>query len=43
MSKLRDEPIKVLRREDSAIAAFVWRKHFYQVEGVISGWRETLK
>jgi len=41
MSKLINEPIKVVRRDSSAITAFVWRKHIYRVEDVMSWWRET--
>jgi hypothetical protein len=40
MSKLIGEPIKVHRKRDSTIAAFIWRKRLYRVNEVISWWRE---
>ena len=40
MSKLIGEPVKVHRKENSAITAFIWRKRFYRVNEVIGWWRE---
>jgi len=40
MSKLIGEPIKVHRKEDSSITAFIWRKRLYRVNEIISWWRE---
>jgi hypothetical protein len=40
MSKLIGEPIKVHRKEDSTITAFIWRKRLYRVNEVINWWRE---
>jgi len=40
MSKLIDEPIKVHRKKDSTITAFIWRKRIYRVFEVIRWWRE---
>ena len=40
MSKLIGEPIKVHRKEDSSITAFIWRKRLYRVNDTIGWWRE---
>ena len=40
MSKLVGEPIKVYQNKDSAITAFIWRKHLYRINEVINWWRE---
>ncbi len=40
MSKLIGEPIKVHKREGSAITAFIWRKRLYRVNEVIGWWRK---
>jgi hypothetical protein len=40
MSKLIGEPIKVHRKDDSTITAFIWRKRLYRVVEVINWWRE---
>ena len=43
MSKLIGEPIKVHRKEDSSITAFIWRKRLYQINEIIGWWREPAK
>ena len=43
MSKLIDEPIKVHKKKDSTITAFIWRKRIYRVLEVIHWWREPSK
>ena len=40
MSKLIGEPVKVYGKEDSMIAAFIWRKRLYRVNEVIGWWRQ---
>ena len=40
MSKLIGEKVKVHRKEDSSITAFIWRKRLYRVNEVIGWWRE---
>jgi hypothetical protein len=40
MSKLIGEPIKVHKREDSTITAFIWRKRLYRVNDLIGWLRE---
>lgn len=40
MSKLIGEPIRVHRKNDSSITAFIWRKRLYRVNEIISWWRE---
>jgi len=40
MSKLIGESVKVCRKDGSSIAAFIWRKRLYRVDGVIGWWRE---
>ncbi len=40
MSRLIGELVKVYRKKDSSITAFIWRKRLYRVEEVIGWWRE---
>ena len=40
VSKLIGEPVKVHRKKDSSITAFIWRKRLYRVNEVIGWWRE---
>ncbi len=40
MSRLIGEPVKVHRKKDSMITAFIWRKRLYRIKEVICWWRE---
>jgi|TARA_B100000315_G_C14315306_1_gene468298 hypothetical protein len=40
MSKLIGEPIKIYKKENSSITAFIWRKRLYHVNEIIGWWRE---
>ena len=35
-----DEPISVYINKKSVLSAFIWRKRFYRVSGVLCWWRE---
>jgi hypothetical protein len=40
VSRIIDEPISVYINKKSVLSAFIWRKRFYRVSGVLCWWRE---
>jgi hypothetical protein len=42
VTRIIDEPIAVHINRDSVLSAFIWRKRYYRVTGVLCCWREPM-